>query len=146
MELHSKVAMKGLGRGMKRLQHNIVDLFPGTPSNLDRWSLHDEWTYTHTHTNVANDHLLSGKKCEITEQNAGESCRVREFWEAANRSVLQKSWSWKFRHIHSGAESFVKCLQLNQKKIPAQVLTREYCEFFKNTYFEEDLWMATSEC
>ena len=34
--LHSNVAMKGLGIGNKRLQHNIVDLFPGSPTDPDR--------------------------------------------------------------------------------------------------------------
>ena len=34
--LHAKVAMKGLGRGKKRLQHNIVDLFPDIPTVPDR--------------------------------------------------------------------------------------------------------------
>ena len=34
--LHSKVAMKRLGRGKKHLQHNIVDLFPGTPTDPGR--------------------------------------------------------------------------------------------------------------
>ena len=34
--LGAKVAMKGLGRGKKRLQHNIVDLFPDIPTVPDR--------------------------------------------------------------------------------------------------------------
>ena len=44
--------MKGLGIGNKRLQHNIVDLFPGSPTDPDRWSLHGECTCTHTHTHT----------------------------------------------------------------------------------------------
>ena len=56
--LGAKVAMKGLGRGKKCLQHSIVDLFPDIPTVPDRWSLHGEWTWnTHTHTKV-----LSGIK------------------------------------------------------------------------------------
>ena len=34
--IHVKVAMKGLGIGNKRLQHNIVRLFPGSPADSDR--------------------------------------------------------------------------------------------------------------
>ena len=34
--LCAKVAMKGLGRGKKRLQHNIVDLFPDIPTVPNR--------------------------------------------------------------------------------------------------------------
>ena len=34
--LGAKVAMKGLGREKKRLQHNIVDLFPDIPTVPDR--------------------------------------------------------------------------------------------------------------
>ena len=41
--------MKRIGIGIQRLQHNIVDLFPGIPSDPDRWSLHGGGTYTHTH-------------------------------------------------------------------------------------------------
>ena len=40
--------MKGLGIG--NIQHNIVDLSPGSPTNSGRWSLHSEWMYKHTHT------------------------------------------------------------------------------------------------
>ena len=34
--LCAKVAMKGHGRGKKRLQHNIVDLFPDIPTVPNR--------------------------------------------------------------------------------------------------------------
>ena len=34
--LHSKVAMKRLGRGKTSLQHNIPDLFPGILTDPDR--------------------------------------------------------------------------------------------------------------
>ena len=47
--LGAKVAMKGLGRGKKRLQHNIVDLFPDILTVPERWNLHGEWTWN-THT------------------------------------------------------------------------------------------------
>ena len=33
--VHSKVSIKGLGGGKKRLQHNIVDLVPDIPTNPD---------------------------------------------------------------------------------------------------------------
>ena len=35
-KLGDKVAMKGLGRVKKRLQHNIFDLFPDIPTVPDR--------------------------------------------------------------------------------------------------------------
>ena len=35
-------------------------------------------------------------------------------------------------------------LQLYYKEIPTQVLSCEYCEIFKNTYFEEHLQTAAS--
>ena len=35
-------------------------------------------------------------------------------------------------------------LQLYQKQTPTQVLSCEYCEIFKNTYFEEHLQTAAS--
>ena len=31
------------------------------------------------------------------------------------------------------------------KGTPTQVLSCEFCELFKNTYFVEDLWIAASE-
>ena len=34
--LDSKVVMKRFGKGKKRLQGNIVDLFPGTPTDPDK--------------------------------------------------------------------------------------------------------------
>ena len=33
-----------------------------------------------------------------------------------------------------------------ENKTPTQVFTSEYCEFFKNSYFEEDLQITASEC
>ena len=44
--------MKGLVIGNNRLQCNIVDLFPGSPTTLEKWSLDSEWTYTHTRTHT----------------------------------------------------------------------------------------------
>ena len=35
-------------------------------------------------------------------------------------------------------------LQLYEKETPTQVFSCEICEIFKNTYFEEHLWMAAS--
>ena len=50
--LHTKVVMQGLGRGKKRLQHNIVDMSYGIPT-LDRRNLPvDGRTHTHTHQNL----------------------------------------------------------------------------------------------
>ena len=47
--------MKGTGREIQRLQHNIVDLFPGSPSSSRqmkalRWMDVNTHTHTHTHT------------------------------------------------------------------------------------------------
>ena len=36
--------MKELGGGKKRLQGNIIDLFPEIPTFPDRENLHSEWT------------------------------------------------------------------------------------------------------
>ena len=41
--LQSKVAMKGLGGELKRLQYNIVYLFLDIPTAPERVSLHGEW-------------------------------------------------------------------------------------------------------
>ena len=38
-----------------------------------------------------------------------------------------------------------KAYNFNKKETPTQVFTCEYCEIFKNTYFEEHLQMAASE-
>ena len=47
--LHTKVAIEGLGRGKKRLQHNIVDLCPGIPTpDTDEAFTVDERKHTHT--------------------------------------------------------------------------------------------------
>ena len=51
--LHSKVAMKGLGIGKKRLQHKIVDLI--TSISIDRVEADEDFTINgdkHTHTNT----------------------------------------------------------------------------------------------
>ena len=55
--------MKELGRGKKRLQHNIVDLYPGLPTP-DRWSLQGGWTKTHTHTHDDSKYKLEWAKCK----------------------------------------------------------------------------------
>ena len=39
----------------------------------------------------------------------------------------------------------IKGLQLYSKETPAQVFSWEYCQIFKNNYFEEHLWTAASE-
>ena len=48
--IHTEVSMKELGRGNKRLQHNIVDLYPGLPTQTDEAFKVDGRTHTHTHT------------------------------------------------------------------------------------------------
>ena len=47
--LHTKVAIEELGRGKKRLQHNIVDLSSGiaTPDTDEAFTA-DECKHTHT--------------------------------------------------------------------------------------------------
>ena len=88
----SKVAMKGLGRGKKLLQHNTVDLSSGIQTP-DRWILHGGCTYaqhtqshTHTHTlthTQTHTRILSGTSfsankvyANITIANAWEKCIV----------------------------------------------------------------------
>ena len=53
--LHSKVAMKGHGIGNKRLQHDIVDLFPGSQliQTDEPFTVNGRThTLTHTHTHT----------------------------------------------------------------------------------------------
>ena len=52
--------------GKKRLQHNIADLFPDSPIDPDRWSIHGEWTYTNTHTNVHTTHVITDQNDDYT--------------------------------------------------------------------------------
>ena len=52
--------MKGLGRGKKCPQHNIVDLSPGIPT--PRQMKHSRWmdlnTHTHTHTRARGKQVI----------------------------------------------------------------------------------------
>ena len=50
--LHTKVVMKVLGRGKKRLQHNIIGLSPGIPTQTNKALMEDgrKHTQKHTHT------------------------------------------------------------------------------------------------
>ena len=52
-----------------------------------------------------------------------------------------KIWQCLQESICAGVTFEYSCrtggLQLYQKEIPTQVLSSEYCEVFKNTYFEE---------
>ena len=92
MELHSKIAMEGLARGKKRLQHNIVDLFPGTPTDLA-----DEASTMHgrTHTLTKTQQMTTS----FQERNAKLLSEMRENHaecvsvEKQSTGVLQKSWS-----------------------------------------------------
>ena len=74
--VHSKVASSEvLGLEKKRLQHNIVDVFPGIPTDPDKWSLHGEWTYTphtqtHTHTHT---HTYTHTQTSARTRNGNES-------------------------------------------------------------------------
>ena len=56
--IHTEVSMKELGRGKKRLQHNIVVLYPGLPTQTDEAFKVDgrKHTHTHTHTRLATKH------------------------------------------------------------------------------------------
>ena len=70
--LHSEVAVKGLGIGNKRLQHNIVDLFLGSSTDPDRRSLHGEWTYINTHTdNKYANEAIKGKNLVLVHFSFG---------------------------------------------------------------------------
>ena len=44
----------------------------------------------------------------------------------------------------TGVNFWAGGLQLYYKEIPTQVLSCEYCEIFRNTYFEEHLQTAAS--
>ena len=61
--IHTEVSMKELGRGNKRLQHNIVDLYPGLPTQTDEAFKVDgrkhTRTHTHTHTHSSNRFYLT---------------------------------------------------------------------------------------
>ena len=76
--VHSKVASSEvLGLEKKRLQHNIVDVFPGIPTDPDKWSLHGEWTYTphtqtHTHTHT-HTHTYTHTQTSARTRNGNES-------------------------------------------------------------------------
>ena len=63
--------MKELGRGNKRLQHNIVDLYPGLPTQTDEAFKVDGRKHTHTHTrkSVANKFQLGrmNKQLALTD-------------------------------------------------------------------------------
>ena len=73
--LHTTVVMKGLGRENKSLQHSIIDLSPGIPTQTDEAFTVDErkHTHTHTHTHTCNQYvrimtlmdLTDGHKLEI---------------------------------------------------------------------------------
>ena len=52
-DLNTKVAMKGIGRGKKSLQHNIVDLFPG----IQKYT--HAHTRTHTHVRADSNYIFS---------------------------------------------------------------------------------------
>ena len=56
---HSEVAMKGLGGEKKRIEHNILDLFPDIPTiqknetfTVNRRKHAHTHTHTHTHTHI----------------------------------------------------------------------------------------------
>ena len=55
---------------------------------------------------------------------------------------LRRTSQWRF----SVKNGFLKILQISQdnKKIPTQVLSFEYCQVFKNTCFEKHLLMAAA--
>ena len=45
--------MKAIGIGIQRLEHDIVDLFPGIPPDPDMKP--SQWMDTHTHTHTHTD-------------------------------------------------------------------------------------------
>ena len=60
--LPSKVGIKGLGGGKKRLQHNIVDLFLDSPTDEDEAFTMNGHKYTHRHKRETNTATLLNKK------------------------------------------------------------------------------------
>ena len=86
--------MTGIGIGQKRLQHNIVDLFPVSPTNPDRWSLHGEWKQTHIHTHLSIYHVythVSSKKVRKPYflQNNSATIKERPFWTTEVVSITK---------------------------------------------------------
>ena len=86
--------MTGIGIGQKRLQHNIVDLFPVSPTNPDRWSLHGEWKQTHIHTHLSIYHVythVSSKKVRKPYflQNNSATIKERPFWATEVVSITK---------------------------------------------------------
>ena len=68
--------MKETGRGIQRLQHNIVDLFPGIPScsrqmKPSRWMDVNTHTHAHIHTHTLNNYTLESLdlRLNINEHN-----------------------------------------------------------------------------
>ena len=64
------------------------------------------------------------------------------------KSVLKNFAMFSYRKAHvleSQKKKYIpEDLQLHLKKAPTQLLSCEYCEIFKNTYFEEHLQTTAS--
>ena len=58
-EIHTEVAMKGLGRGKKRLQDIIVEFQPQTDEMFMVDKRTHTYTHTHTHTHTHTEHSLN---------------------------------------------------------------------------------------
>ena len=66
---------------------------------------------------------------------------IYEFFRSSHWKCFMKKAFLKTFVIHRK----VADLQLHLKETPTEVFSSEYCEIFKNTYFEESLLAATSE-
>ena len=61
-------------------------------------------------------------------------------------SAINTRFSWKmYLRPQKSRSSQRRCSVKEGMQRPAQVFSCEYCEIFKNTYFEKHLWTAASE-
>ena len=91
--------MKGLGAGIQRLQHNIVDLFPGIPPYPDRWSLHGG----HTHENII---LMGDFNIDFKTKGAGFD-KLSKMYDIFNLTNLIKSETSYTKNHKSLNEKFM---------------------------------------
>ena len=77
--LCAKVAIKGLGRGKKRLQHKIVDLFLDIPlfQTDEVFTVNVHETHTHKYYVALNTHCFSLKqRCIMVDKIMYKPCEI----------------------------------------------------------------------
>ena len=73
---------------------------------------------------------LTGFQFQLQSLKLVQSCSVKKVLLRVFTKIYMKT---------PGVE-----LQVYQKKIPSQMYSCEFCKIFKNTFFEDHLWMAVS--